>query len=81
MALTKEVRLQRVEIREDEQVYVFEDHIILEDGKEVGVTRHGRVIDPDADVTGEQEVVQDVAKGCYTAKRKAAIKARKKAAA
>ena len=79
MPITKEVRLSRIEIREDEKLIVFSDHVIIEDGVEIASVRRGDVVEPDADMSAETDIVKDVASGLYTAARKQKIKDRENA--
>ena len=73
MPITQEDRLHRVEIRDDGLMYKFVDEVILVDGVEHSQVRRGSVVEHDADLAAEDDIVKDVAGGFYTQARKDVI--------
>lgn len=71
MALTKETEIE-VYVLVDGQLQVRESTIVLEDGIELSRTYHRHVVDIGDDVTGEAQIVQDIAGAIHTSARIAA---------
>ena len=71
MALTKEIVVDLIEVREDGQMQVREATRVLEDGVILSSSFHRKVIDVGDDVTNEPDLVRDVAQNMHTADRKA----------
>ena len=71
MALTKEIVVDLIEVREDGQMQVREATRVLEDGVILSSSFHRKVIDVGDDVTNEPDLVRDVAQNLHTADRKA----------
>lgn len=81
MALTKEVKTSG-EFREDGQIQVRTRTVILEDGVEISSSNHRHVVDVGDDVSGEDQMIQDIASGLHTPARRsarAAVKAAEQA--
>ena len=73
MAITKEVKYDRVEIVGDHKaVQCREATIIKEDGVEISRTFHRHVLHPDSDISGEPQETQDVCNAVWTDEVKAA---------
>ena len=77
MALTKQIAVDRITVLADGRMRVREVTYILENGQKIAQTRHPKVIDVGDDVSGEPQLVRDVAKNMHTPARKAARDAAK----
>ena len=61
MALTKEVKYDKIEVVGDNKaVQCREATIVSEDGKELSRSFHRHVLHPDSDISGEPQEVQDI---------------------
>jgi len=79
MALSKEVSYD-YEIRSEYKfIQERQKTAIMEDGKELSSSYHRRVLNPDADVSGESSEVQALASALWTDEVKAAYEAKKAA--
>ena len=73
MALTKEVRCDRIEIVGDHKhVQCRQATIIKEDGVELSRSFHRHVLHPDSDISGEPQETQDVCNAVWTDEVKSA---------
>ena len=73
MAITKEVRYDKVEIVGDyKAVQCREATIIKEDGVEISRSFNRHVLHPDSDISGEPQETQDVCNTVWTDEVKAA---------
>ena len=73
MALTKEVKYDKVEIVGDyKAVQCREATVISEDGVEISRTFHRHALQCDADISGEPQEVQDICNAVWTDEVKAA---------
>lgn len=67
MAITKEIKIEKIEVvGEYKAVQVATDTIIKEDGTEISRKRHRHVVHPDMDISGEDAEVQAVANAVWT---------------
>ena len=67
MALTKEVKMDKVEIVGDyKAVQCRQATIVSEDGKELSRSFHRHVLHPDSDISGEPQEVQDVCNAVWS---------------
>ena len=67
MAITKEVRIDKLEIVGDyKSVQCREATIIKENGVELSRSFHRHVLDPDSDISGEPQETQDVCNAVWT---------------
>ena len=67
MALTKEVKYDKVEIVGDyKAVQCREVTIISEDGVELSRSFHRHVLQPDSDISGEPQETQDICNAVWT---------------
>ena len=67
MAITKEVKYDKVEVVGDYKVIQCrEATIIIEDGKEISRSFHRHVLQPDYDISGEPQEVQDICNVVWT---------------
>lgn len=79
MALTKETVTDLIEVLEDGRMQVRTATRVLEDGVVLSQSFHRHVVDVGDDVSGESQLVQDVAQNMHTSDRKAARDAEKAA--
>ena len=70
MAITKEEVVDRVEVLEDGRLQVRTAVRVIEDGEIIAQTFRRKVIDVGDDVSGEDQLVQDVAQNLHTPERK-----------
>ena len=76
MALTKTVKVDKIEVVSDfKMVQVRTATVIEEDGVELSRSFHRHVVAPDADISGETQEVQDVCNAVHTDEVKAAYAA------
>ena len=67
MALTKEVKIDKIEIVGDHKaVQCRESTIVSEDGVELSRSFHRHVLHPDSDISGEPQETQDVCNAVWT---------------
>ena len=67
MALTKEVKIDKLEIVGDfKHVQCREATIVSEDGVELSRSFHRHVLQPDSDISGEPQETQDVCNAVWT---------------
>ena len=73
MALTKEVKVDKIEIVGDyKAVQCRQATIISEDGVELSRSFHRHVLHPDSDISGEPQEVQDICNAVWSDEVKAA---------
>ena len=73
MAITKEVKIDKLEIVGDyKAVQCREATIIKEDGVELTRSFHRHVLHPDSDISGEPQETQDICNAVWTDDVKAA---------
>ena len=63
---TEESVIKRIEVLEDGQIQVQRADRVLKDGVLISETLHRHVIEPDQDITNEDERVQAVAASLWT---------------
>jgi hypothetical protein len=67
MALTKEVKIDKLEIVGDfKHVQCREATVVSEDGVELSRSFHRHVLQPDSDISGEPEETQDICNAVWT---------------
>lgn len=71
----------RIEILEDGVIQVREATIVERDGVEISRTFHRYVLEPDSDVTNEENRIKDITNAIWTPAAKAAYSAKKAARA
>jgi hypothetical protein len=72
MALTKEVRCDKIEVVGDyKAVQCRQATIIKEDGVELSRSFHRHVLHPDSDISGEPQETQDICNAVWTDEVKA----------
>lgn len=74
MAITKEIKIGKIEVVNSWGVQVATDTIIKEDGKQISKSRHRHALDPDSDISKEASEVQAVANAVWTDEVKANFK-------
>lgn len=67
MALTKEVKVDRIEVLENGSVQVRTKTAIMEDGKEISSQFHRHVVSPGDDYSAEDARVQAICAATHTA--------------
>ena len=73
MAITKEVRCDKIEVVGDyKAVQCRQATIIKEDGVELSRSFHRHVLHPDSDISGEPQETQDICNAVWTDEVKAA---------
>ena len=73
MALTKEVKIDKLEIVADyKAVQCREATVVSEDGVELSRSFHRHVLQPDSDISGEPQETQDVCNAVWTDEVKSA---------
>ncbi len=75
MAIIKQTVVDKIEVLEDGQMQIREAVRIIEDGELLSTSYARRVIDVGDDVSGEEQLVQDVASNMHTPARIAARQA------
>ena len=78
MALTEKTEIGSIEVLPMGQIQVRTDTIIDKDGVELSRAYHRHVVEPDADITNEDQRVKDIATTVHTAEVKTAWEAFKK---
>jgi hypothetical protein len=66
MAITKTNEIGSMDVLPMGQIQVRTDTIIKEDGVELSRTYHRHVVEPDADISGEDQRVKDVSAAVHT---------------
>ena len=67
MALTKEVKVDKLEIVGDfKAVQCREATVVSEDGVELSRSFHRHVLQPDSDISGEPQETQDICNAVWT---------------
>ena len=73
MALTKEIKQDKIEVVGDYRaVQVRTATVVKEDGVELSRSFHRHVLQPDSDISGEPQEVQDVCNAVWTDEIKSA---------
>lgn len=78
MALTKEVKVDRIEVLENGSVQVRTKTTIVENGKELSSMFHRHVVSPGDDYSNEDSRVQSICSVIYTPEIIAAYQAAQK---
>tara|TARA_R110001599_G_C11796194_1_gene614336 strand:- start:113 stop:358 length:246 start_codon:yes stop_codon:yes gene_type:complete len=66
MAITKTTEIGSIEVLPLGQIQVRTDTIIKEDGVELSKSYHRHVVEPDADITNEDQRVKDISATVHT---------------
>jgi hypothetical protein len=66
MALTEKTEIGSMEVLPMGQIQVRTDTIIERDGVEISRSYHRHVVEPDADISGEDQRVKDIANTVHT---------------
>ena len=72
MALTEKIEIGSIEVLPRGQIQVRTDTVIEKDGVEISRAYHRHVIEPDGDITNEDQRVKDIATVAHTAEVKTA---------
>ena len=78
MALTERTEIGSIEVLPMGQIQVRTDTIIEKDGVEISKSYHRHVVEPDKDITNEDQRVKDIATVAHTAEVKTAWETFKK---
>jgi hypothetical protein len=72
MALTESSKIDQIEVVGDWNIQVRQATIIERDGEFVSRTFHRWVLNPDSDISGQEQKVKDIANAAWTDEVKAA---------
>jgi hypothetical protein len=72
MAITENISIDRIEVVNQWVIQVRQATIIEKDGVQVARTFHRWVLNPDSDISGQEQKVQDIANAAWTDAVKAA---------
>lgn len=72
MALTERIEIDRIEVVNQWVIQVRQATIIERDGEQVAKTYHRWVLNPDSDISDQEEKVQAIANAAWTPEVKAA---------
>lgn len=72
MAFTEKIEIDRIEVVNQWVIQVRQATIIEKDGVEVSTTFHRWSFNPDSDISGQEQKVQDIANAAWTPEVKAA---------
>ena len=75
MALTEEIVVDQINAREDSQLEVRTATVVKRDGVEIARTFHRHVVNPGADLSGEDARVRSIGEVLHTAEVIAAFEA------
>jgi hypothetical protein len=75
MALTEKTEIDQIEIVRDCNIQIRQTTIIERDGEFVSRTFHRWVLTPDADISNQEQKVQDICNAAWTPEVIAAYKA------
>ena len=66
MALTEKIEIDRIEVVNDWNIQVRQATIIERDGEFVSRTFHRWVLNPDMDISNQEQKVKDIANAAWT---------------
>jgi hypothetical protein len=72
MALIEHIEIDQIEIVRDWNIQVRQATVITKDGERVARTFHRWVLQPDSDISGQEQKVQDICNAAWTDEVKAA---------
>ena len=72
MALTERTEIDKIEVVNDWNIQVRQATIIERDGEFVSRTFHRWVLNPDSDISGQEQKVKDICNAAWTDEVKAA---------
>jgi hypothetical protein len=75
MALTEKIEIDRIEVVNDWNVQVRQTTTIERDGQFVSKTFHRWVLNPDSDITNQEQKVQDICNTAWTEEVRSAYEA------
>jgi hypothetical protein len=75
MALTERTEIDQIEIVRDWNIQVRQATVVERDGKFVARTFHRWVLNPDSDISGQEQKVQNICNAAWTDEVKAAYDA------
>jgi len=66
MALTENISIDKIEVVQDWNIQVRQATIIERDGEFVSRTFHRWVLNPDSDISGQEQKVKDICNAAWT---------------
>ena len=75
MALTEKIEIDRIEVVKDWNIQVRQATIIERDGVFVSRTFHRWVLNPDSDITNQEQKVKDICNTSWTTEVRSAYEA------
>jgi hypothetical protein len=72
MALTETVSIDRIEVANDWNIQVRQATVITKNGVQVARSFHRWVLNPDSDISDQEQKVQDICNAAWTDEVKAA---------
>ena len=72
MALTESISIDQIEIVADWNIQVRQATVIEKDGVQVARSFHRWVLNPDSDISGQEQKVKDICNAAWTDEVKAA---------
>jgi len=72
MALTETVSIDKIEVTNDWNIQVRQATVITKNGEQIARSFHRWVLNPDMDISDQEQKVQDIANAAWTDEVKAA---------
>jgi hypothetical protein len=72
MALTEKISIDQIEIVQQWNIQVRQATVIEKDGEQIARSFHRWVLNPDSDISGQEQKVQDICNVAWTDEVKAA---------
>jgi hypothetical protein len=72
MALTERTEIDQIEIVQQWNIQVRQATVITKNGEQIARTFHRWVLNPDSDISGQEQKVQSIANAAWTDEVKAA---------
>jgi hypothetical protein len=72
MALTEKINIDKIEVVQDWSIQVRQATVIEKDGVQVARSFHRWVLNPDSDISGQEQKVKDICNVAWTDEVKAA---------
>lgn len=72
MALTEHIEIDRIEVVQNGFIQIRQATVIERDGQFVSRTFHRWVLNPDSDISGQEQKVKDICNAAWTNEVKAA---------
>jgi hypothetical protein len=75
MALTESIKIDQIEVVGDWNIQVRQSTTIERDGVQIAKNFHRWVLNPDSDISTQEQKVQDIANAAWTSEVRAAYEA------